>query len=198
MHVHAYSVVRTLPLAIMCVFLHACHALLDQHRSTSLRAHSLNGGRSFSSCEQGLFTDVAEVAVAEAAVPAGKGKRVAMRDGVDWEVISKAVATRDSKQCMSKWYTQLRPNMTDTSEWSRGDDVKLLKALWAVKADYVRTTQATSCADVNAGFPDAMLVASWPCPCVVLIADACAPWMIMCQSGFSTQSVLAAHSQRNI
>ena len=179
----------------MCSYLHDRHPPLHQHSSMCLHAYSLSRGTSFSWCEQGLFTDVAEVAAAEAAVPVSKGKRVAVRDGVDWEVISKAVATRDSKQCMSKWYTQLRPNMTDTSEWSRGDDVKLLKALWAAKADYVRTTRATLCADVNADLPDAMLVASWPCPYTLHIADACALWLIRCQSCFNRQNIPAARSQ---
>jgi hypothetical protein len=81
---------------------------------------------------QGLFTDIAE------GCPA-KRKRHHLRDSIDWEVISKKVKTRDPKQCMSKWYMQLRPSMTDTSEWARGDDMTLLTALWHAKPLYVRS-----------------------------------------------------------
>jgi Myb-like DNA-binding domain len=92
---------------------------------------------------QGLFTSVAEVPAAEATTSTASKKRgkSSVRDGIDWEAISKRVATRDPKQCMSKWYTQLRPNMTDTSEWDRGDDMRLLRALWGARPDFVRRPQ---------------------------------------------------------
>lgn len=85
---------------------------------------------------QGLFHDIVEAPAADAA--AGARKRQHVRDGVDWEAISRVVATRDPKQCMAKWYAQLRPSMTDTGEWARGDDVKMLVALWRAKPAYVR------------------------------------------------------------
>ena len=79
-----------------------------------------------------------EAPAADAAAGARKSQHV--RDGIDREVISRVVVTRDPKQCMAKWYGQLRPNMTDTGEWARGDDLKLLTALWRAKPAYVRSS----------------------------------------------------------
>ena len=67
-------------------------------------------------------------------------KRATTRDAIDWDAISQRMGgTRDPKQCFNKWYNKLAPNMTDTSEWGRGEDMVLLKALWAAKPGYVRT-----------------------------------------------------------
>jgi hypothetical protein len=51
-----------------------------------------------------------------------------LKDGIDWEAISARVVTRNSKQCMSKWYEQLRPSMRETGEWSAGQDTQLAEA----------------------------------------------------------------------
>jgi hypothetical protein len=66
-----------------------------------------------------------------------KKRRVALRDGIDWEAVSRKLEMRDPKQCMSKWYKQLRPDMTVTNEWAIGDDAALLMALWRAKPEYV-------------------------------------------------------------
>jgi hypothetical protein len=91
---------------------------------------------------QDLFKDVVEVPNADLPAPVSasepRKKQPALRDGIDWEAISKKLGTRDPKQCMAKWYRQLRPTMLDTNEWSHGDDLKLLKALWHAKPEYVR------------------------------------------------------------
>ncbi|GAX76397.1 hypothetical protein CEUSTIGMA_g3842.t1 [Chlamydomonas eustigma] len=52
-------------------------------------------------------------------------------DGIDWQVVSEVVETRDPVQCRKKWYSQLSPSMVSRGDWGRGDDKRMLTALWS-------------------------------------------------------------------
>jgi hypothetical protein len=60
-------------------------------------------------------------------------------DDIDWELISSRVGTRSGPQCLEKWYDQLSPSMVSRGEWGKGDDRRMLKALWSIRpnADYM-------------------------------------------------------------
>lgn len=90
-----------------------------------------------------LKTAVEEYLNAKAKAQAGRShsphdRRIVL-DDIDWELISSRVGTRSGPQCMEKWYDQLSPSMVSRGEWGRGDDRRMLKALWSLRpsAEYM-------------------------------------------------------------
>jgi len=51
-------------------------------------------------------------------------------DDINWQAVVAHVRTRSRIQCITKWYLRLGPTMIERGEWAKGDDKKLLKALW--------------------------------------------------------------------
>jgi hypothetical protein len=70
--------------------------------------------------------------------PKTQDRRIVL-DDIDWELISSRVGTRSGPQCLEKWYDQLSPSMVSRGEWGKGDDRRMLKALWSIRpsADYM-------------------------------------------------------------
>ena len=55
-------------------------------------------------------------------------------DGVNWGEVAKSVPLRTPKQCMNRYNNHLRPTMKERGEWARGEDSKLLEALYESSA----------------------------------------------------------------
>lgn len=51
-------------------------------------------------------------------------------DDINWQAVVAYVRTRSRIQCVTKWYLRLGPTMIERGEWAKGDDKKLLQALW--------------------------------------------------------------------
>lgn len=51
-------------------------------------------------------------------------------DDIDWNYISAQVRTRSTVQCIDKWYNRLAPTLESRGDWGKGDDKRLLKALY--------------------------------------------------------------------
>eukprot|EP00884_Botryococcus_braunii_P003467 jgi/Botrbrau1/13120/Bobra.0187s0077.1 len=57
-------------------------------------------------------------------------------DGIDWEFVADVMETRNEVQCRKKWYLQLSESMVERGLWGRGDDRRMLKALYESNALY--------------------------------------------------------------
>lgn len=84
-----------------------------------------------------LVGEYLEAKDAGAGAGAGAGDKQYRRpilDDVNWDVIAKQHGTRSSRQCREKWYQALAPNMTEAGVWAKGDDKRLVRAMWAAGA----------------------------------------------------------------
>ena len=71
----------------------------------------------------------------EGAVAAAHSQHPQLRlDGVNWGEVAKSVPMRTPKQCMNRYNVHLRPTMREKGEWARGEDSKLLEALYESSA----------------------------------------------------------------
>lgn len=109
--------------------------------ATAMDGHG-SGGTNLNSCVENYMNKSTPKADAEQEHNTGSRKqedrfqRRKVLDDINWEVISKKVETRTPKQCMEKWYDQMRPSMIESGEWGAGDDRRMLRALWSLQADF--------------------------------------------------------------
>ncbi|XP_017296789.1 cyclin-D-binding Myb-like transcription factor 1 [Kryptolebias marmoratus] len=87
-------------------------------------------------CNTGKWSEEEEKRLAEVVYEmAGVSPGSAVTGGVSWATVADRVRTRSEKQCRSKWLNYLNWKHSGGAEWTKEDDLNLLRRISALKAE---------------------------------------------------------------
>uniref|UniRef100_A0A1A7Z414 Cyclin-D-binding Myb-like transcription factor 1 n=1 Tax=Iconisemion striatum TaxID=60296 RepID=A0A1A7Z414_9TELE len=87
-------------------------------------------------CNKGKWSDEEEKRLAEVVYEmAGVSPGLAVTGGVSWATVADRVRTRSEKQCRSKWLNYLNWKHSGGAEWTKEDDLNLLRRISTLKVE---------------------------------------------------------------
>uniref|UniRef100_A0A1A8DPV9 Cyclin-D-binding Myb-like transcription factor 1 n=1 Tax=Nothobranchius kadleci TaxID=1051664 RepID=A0A1A8DPV9_NOTKA len=87
-------------------------------------------------CNKGKWSEEEEKRLAEVVYEmAGVSPGLAVTGGVSWATVADRVRTRSEKQCRSKWLNYLNWKHSGGAEWTKEDDLNLLRRISTLKVE---------------------------------------------------------------
>ncbi|XP_069030477.1 cyclin-D-binding Myb-like transcription factor 1 [Embiotoca jacksoni] len=87
-------------------------------------------------CNTGKWTEEEERRLAEVVYEmAGVSPGSAVTGGVSWATVADQVRTRSEKQCRSKWLNYLNWKHSGGTEWTKEDDLNLIRRIWELDVE---------------------------------------------------------------